>query len=296
MSDDRRARIRALGNQMVPEMFAETQAMFSPLALRPSADICSVERDISYGPDARHRLDLFKPAGSGAGRPNLVYVHGGGFVRGEKGGAQAPFYGNVGAWAASCGFIGVTITYRLAPDHRWPAGAEDVAAVIEWLRAHIAAHGGDPARIFVAGQSAGAAHVASYVAMTPLHGDGPPVAGAILLSGLYDVTRLEHSPFEQAYYGTEESRFAEQSSLPGLIASDIPCLFTVAEYDPFAFQKQAALVVQDWFAAKGEWPRMLFLPDGNHMSAALGIGNAGDPLSEEIAAFIRKFPEAGATG
>lgn len=285
-NDGLRGRIREIGNAIGPELFAGTQALFAPLAPRPAPEVCAVERDIAYGPHARHRLDLFRPIGE-AGAV-LVYVHGGGFVQGDKGGPDAPFYNNVGAWAAGQGWLGVTMTYRLAPEHGWPAGAEDVAAAVDWLRANAASCGGGSARIFVAGQSAGAAHVASYLAMTGLHGEAPPVAGAIMLSGLYDVPTLHHSQYEQAYYGTDRGRFAEQSSLPGLIASPIPCLFTVAEYDPPNFQQQAALVVERWFAARNEWPRMLYLPDGNHMSAALGIGREGDPLSAEIAAFIRK--------
>lgn len=289
MTDDLRQRIRTLGSAMTPQFFGESLAMFAPLAPRPDAAGCTVERDIAYGPDERHRIDVFRPATAAAGAPVLLYVHGGGFIQGDKGGPEAPFYNNIGAWAAARGMIGATITYRLAPDHQWPAGAEDLAAAIDWLRANIAERGGDPARIFISGQSAGAAHVASYVALERLHGDGPPVAGAIMLSGLYDVTRAEHSPFEQAYYGTDAARFAEQSSLTGLIESSIPCLFTIAEYDPFTFQSQAAMLVEDWFAAKREWPRMLYLPDGNHMSAALGIGRPDDPLSDEIAAFIHRF-------
>ena len=288
MTDDLRQRIRALGSAMTPQFFGESLAMFAPSAPRPDPDSCTVERDIAYGPHERHRIDIFRPADA-AGAPVLLYVHGGGFIQGDKGGPGAPFYNNVGAWAASQGMIGATITYRLAPDHQWPAGAEDLAAAIDWLHANVAERGGDPARIFISGQSAGAAHVASYVALDHLHGDGPPVAGAIMLSGLYDVKRAEHSPFEVAYYGTDASRFAEQSALAGLIASSIPCLFTIAEYDPFTFQSQAAMLVEDWFAAKREWPRMLYLPDGNHMSAALGIGRPGDPLSAEIAAFIHRF-------
>ena len=288
MTDELRRSIRALGSAMTPQYFGDSIAMFAPLAPKPDAANCTVERDIAYGPHDRHRIDIFQPAGA-AGAPVLLYVHGGGFIQGDKGGPDAPFYNNIGAWAASEGMIGATITYRLAPDHPWPAGAEDLAAAIAWLRANVAERGGDPARIFISGQSAGAAHVASYVALDHLHGDGPTVAGAIMLSGFYDVTRAQHSPFEEAYYGTDASRFSGQSSLAGLIASDIPCMFTIAEYDSFNFQSQAAMLVADWFAARGEWPRMLYLPDGNHMSAALGIGRPGDPLSAEIAAFIRKF-------
>jgi len=289
MTDDLRQRIRALGSAMTPQFFGDSLAMFAPLAPAPDADSCIVERDLAYGPHERHRIDIFRPATVAGGAPVLLYVHGGGFIQGDKGGADAPFYNNIGAWAASEDMVAATITYRLAPDHQWPAGAEDLAAAIEWLRANVAERGGDPARIFIAGQSAGAAHVASYVALEHLHGDGRPIAGAIMLSGLYDVARAQHSPFEQAYYGTDADRFADQSSLAGLIASPIPCLFTVAEFDPFPFQSQAAMLVEDWFAARKEWPRMLYLPDGNHMSAALGIGRPGDPLSAELAAFIHRF-------
>ncbi|MBL8552141.1 MAG: alpha/beta hydrolase [Hyphomonadaceae bacterium] len=289
MSDDLRRRVRAIGAALSPEMFSETIGMYAPKALKPAAVGARVERDIAYGAHARHKLDLFAPADAANGAPVLLYVHGGGFVQGDKGGEGAPFYNNIGAWAAAEGFVGATMTYRLAPDHPWPAGAEDLAAAVDWLRANVGRHGGDPGRIFVCGQSAGAAHVASYVAMPRLHGAGPPIAGAIMLSGFYDVVRAQHSKFENAYYGMDASRFAEQSSLRGLIESSIPLLFTVAEYDGPPFQNQAALLVQDWFEAKGSLPRMLYLPDGNHMSAALGIGTPGDPLAEEIAAFIRKF-------
>ena len=289
MTETIRQRVRALGSAMTPQFFGDSLAMFAPLALKPESVGCIVERDIAYGPHQRHRLDLFRPDAAVPGAPVLVYVHGGGFIQGDKGAPEAPFYNNIGAWAAANGMIGVTITYRLAPDHPWPAGAEDLAAAVDWLRANVAERGGDPVKIFISGQSAGGAHVASYVALSHLHGDGPPVAGAIMLSGFYDVARAHHSPFENAYYGTDAGRFAEQGSLEGLIASSIPCLFTIAEYDPYNFQYQASLVVQDWFAAKKEWPRMLYLPDGNHMSAALAIGSEGDPLSAELAAFILKF-------
>ncbi|HTU10668.1 MAG TPA: alpha/beta hydrolase [Allosphingosinicella sp.] len=289
MTDDLRHEVRAFGNALTPAMFGGTQALYAPHALKPDAVGCTVERDIAYGPDARHRLDIFRPAEPVADAPVLVYVHGGGFIQGDKGGADAPFYNNVGAWAAANGMIGVTLTYRLAPAHQWPAGAEDLGAAVAWLRDNIGAHGGSAERIFVSGQSAGAAHVATYLALPDLHGDGPAVAGAIMLSGFYDPTRAEHSPFEHAYYGTDPSRFAAQNAIPGLVASAIPCLFTIAEYDAWHFQNQAALVVREWTAAKREWPRMLYLPDGNHMTAALGIGRAGDPLSAEIKAFIHKF-------
>jgi acetyl esterase/lipase len=288
-----RKRIRQMGPVMGPEIVSGSMALFAPLALRPTPDICSVERDVFYGPDQRHRLNIFRPASGGGPRPIVVYIHGGGFIGGDKGAETAPFYNNVGAWAAKEGYLGVTMTYRLAPAYPWPAGAEDVARAVSWLIEHGAGHGGDPSRIFLIGQSAGAAHIASFLAAPRLHGRTPPVAGAIMFSGIYDVVRLKHGPFENAYYGTDPSRFAEQSSLSGLIETEIPCLFTAAEYDPPLFQTQTALLAEAWFAAKSALPHLLYLPDGNHMSAALSIGT-GDALEGEIAAFIGKHGEGNA--
>lgn len=160
---------------------------------------------------------------------------------------------------------------------------------IAWVRRHIAAYGGSPRHIFLLGQSAGATHVASYIAMNELHDAAPPVAGALMFSGLYDVASLHKGPLELHYYGNDPALTQQQSSLPGLIASDVPMLFAVAENDPLNFQIQAALLLERWFAAKQALPRLLYLPDANHMTGALSIGTEGELLPAEIAAFINRF-------
>lgn len=290
-----RDEVRALGTDITPQMFGACAALYARFAPDAAKANVQIERDVAYGPHERHRLDIFTSGdrSDGSDRPALmpvlIYVHGGGFVAGDKTLAGTPFYDNIGIWAAQQGFVGVTMTYRLAPDHPWPAGAQDVAAAIAWLRRNIAARGGSPDHIFVAGQSAGATHVASYLAMTQLHDTTPPVAGAFMFSGLYDVPTLHKGPLELKYYGEDDSRAEEQSALPGLIASDVPMLFTVAEHDPANFQKQAAVLVERWFAAKQAYPRMIHMPDSNHLSAALGIGGADRLLAPEIVAFIERF-------
>lgn len=283
-----RDEIRKLGTAINPQMIADCMASYGRFVADPAASVSRIDRDIAYGPHERQRLDIFTQDGDGD-RPVLLYVHGGGFVGGDKALPGTHFYGNVGAWAVEQGFVGVAMTYRLAPADPWPAGAEDVAAAVAWLRRNIADHGGSPKRIFVAGQSAGAAHVAGYLAMRELHDAAPPVAGALMFSGLYDVTTLQRGPLELHYFGSDDSLAERQSALPGLIASEVPMLFTVAEHDPPTFQKQAATLIDRWFAAKQALPRMLYLPDANHMSAALGIGSADQFLAPEIAAFIARF-------
>jgi triacylglycerol lipase len=287
-----RGTIRAMGAEFSPVMIQETQALYGGLVLRPQPEHCTVERDLAYGPDPRHRLDLFRPVdGAAVGRPLLVFVHGGGFVGGDKGGPDAPFYNNVGAWAARQGALGVTITYRLAPGAPWPAGSEDVARAVAWLRDQAAALGGDPARITVMGQSAGAAHVAGYVADPRLHGDGPPIAGAVMISGVYDVASVRRGSFEEAYYGQDGVRFAEQSTLAGLVSTSIPCLYSLSEFDPPNFQQQAFALVRAHVTATGRWPRLLYLPDHNHLSSVLQIGSPVDTLGPDLKVFVMNSVE-----
>lgn len=286
MSPKLRERIAALGTDLTMELIGATQALFAERfgGFDPSVE---VTRDLAYGPHERHRLDLFARPGT-ANAPVLVYLHGGGFVRGDKssGGAQ-PFYENVGDFAARNGMIGVTITYRLAPDHPWPAGPEDLATLIGWLRANIAQHGGDPARIFLAGSSAGAVHVASYVAQERFHAvPGSGVAGAILLSCVYDVATAHANPFHKAYYGEDSAAYAAASTSQGLIESDVPWLCSVSEFDVEDFQKQAAAFVAAYAACHARYPRMIYLAGHNHMSPVLSIGSPDSQLEREIADFI----------
>ncbi|MGI4881383.1 MAG: alpha/beta hydrolase [Janthinobacterium lividum] len=278
-------KVRALGTAFTPEQITGSMALFSPLLERYSE--ADVIRDIAYGPDARNRLDLFGSSADGGGRPVVVFIHGGGFIRGDKGGAGTPYYNNVGAWARAEGWLGVTGTYRLAPDHMWPSGAEDVAAIVRWLRENALAHGGDRDKIIVFGQSAGAAHVASYIGC-----DGfadvaeSSIAGAIFMSGVYDLVNAAHSPYEVAYYGSDSIKYAEQSSVEGLARTTLPCLFAVSENDPEAFQRQAAFAVERWVLQKGKWPRFVQFEAQNHISTVHQIGSTADRVGPVLARFV----------
>ena len=286
-TNDLWAQIRSLGFDLTPDQIQATTALMAPLAPKPGPDV-EVHRDVVYGFDARHRLDVFVPATGVARAPALVFVHGGGFVRGDKGAPDAPFHNNVGLWAARSGCIGVTMTYRLAPAAPWPAGSEDVGAAVRFLRAGIERWGGDPDRIFLMGQSAGAVHVAGYVAEPRLHvALNGGIAGAIMVSGLYDVSRADRNPFQAAYYGEDASRWPEQSTLGKLAGTSVPCLYSVSEFDPPDFQRQAAWLVEAHTARQGRWPRVIHLAGHNHLSSVQQIGSAVDTLGPELVRFIR---------
>ena len=288
MNNSIRNQLRALGTELSPPMIQATQRLFAAsfAGLDPAT---SITRDHRYGTDERHRLDIFSKV-SRKQAPVLVFVHGGGFVMGDKRAPDLPFYDNIGDFAVLCGYVGVTMTYRLAPANPWPAGSEDVAAAVRWLRANIANHGGDPTRIFLIGQSAGAVHVAGYVADKRHHAaDGAGIAGASMISGSYDVAQADANPFHLAYYGSAPEKWAERSTLGGLTTTDIPLFFSVSELDGADFQKQAALLVAEFTRVRGHFPQMHWLAGHNHLSPVLAIGSpAVDTLGPLIQQFIAR--------
>ncbi len=283
-----RAKIRALGRAFTPDQIQASQAIYAELLDYSGTGPLSVQRDISYGPHERNLLDVhYSATGKNSRRPILMFVHGGGFVGGAKTRPNSPFYDNVGIWAASHGMVGINMTYRLAPRDPWPAGAEDVAAAVGWVEKNAATFGAEARQLFVMGQSAGGVHVASYIAHSRFHGhNGPGLAGGIMLSALYDLTRTEHSEMHKAYFGSDPTRYAEMSSLAGLSRSGVPLLFSVSELDPPDFQKQAAALAAAFLERRGSLPRMLYLTDHNHISSVLQLGTRCDTLGSELTSFV----------
>lgn len=288
-AEDILAELRRTGRRFDPETIQAAYDLLTPL--QEGREAPRIVRDLTYGPDPRHRLDVHTgPAGQGAsGRPVLLFVHGGGFVGGDKKREGYPFYDNVGRWATDHDLVGVTMTYRLAPDHTWPAAAEDVAAAVRWVTEHVEEYGGDPHRIVVMGQSAGAAHVASYVA-----GHAGPVAegvaGAVLMSGYYDPATDPDDELARNYYGTED--LAAKSALAGLVASPLPLLVAVAELDVATFHRQAVALLDAMLAATGVLPLFVTVPGATHLSEilALGLGDGLDGgFGDALAGFVGRL-------
>lgn len=105
----------------------------------------------------RHR-DL--PADGRA--PVLLQLPGGGWVRGSRQGQAYPLMSHL----ASRGWVCVSASYRGSPRHRWPAQVVDAKRALAWVKAEVAAFGGDPSFVAVTGGSAGG-HLAALLALTP---------------------------------------------------------------------------------------------------------------------------------
>jgi len=286
---DTRENLAAFGAVLTPDMAAGTYAALTPLALRVDPAATTITRDCTYGAHPKQRLDIYAPKGA-KGAPVVVFLHGGGFARGDKGGPDDVFFANFGAWAVSAGFVGVAMTYRLVPEVRWPDGAADVAAAVAWLVNHIAEYGGDPAAIILTGQSAGAINIADYLANRGGKASSA-VKGAVLMSGLYDFQGHEPLYFEAGYFGEDPAMRPGQSSLPALVHAGIPILFSVSELDPPQFHQQVAKAAAAWVAEYGHLPSMLHLAGQNHISPALFIGAEGDRLGPALADFVAQSTE-----
>ncbi|BAU90559.1 alpha/beta hydrolase fold-3 domain-containing protein [Methylorubrum populi] len=165
-------------------------ALFDALGPRDKGGRLAV-RDAAYGADPRQRLDVFVPTVPVERAPVLVFFYGGSWNSGSK-----DDYAFAAQAFAAQGFVTVLPDYRLYPQARFPDFLKDGAAAIAWVRDNIAAQGGDPSRIVLAGHSAGA-YNAAMLGLDPEYlrqaGVDPRAVRAVAgLSGPYDFL-----PFDQ---------------------------------------------------------------------------------------------------
>ena len=243
----------------------------------------TVVRDIAYGPDPLNKLDVFT-SGSAGGKKVVFYVHGGGFERGEKRQPNSPFYDNVMLWLTQQGMVGVNINYRLAPKNTWPAAHEDMAAAVRWVQQNIAQYGGDPDRVALWGQSAGASLIAGYLAHPQFWGPkGHGIKAAVMNSGFYEDDRGG-----SAYFGTDAKELQERSATEGLKKVTIPLFMSHTEVDlPEAIREaeQANKALCD----AGRCPTYVVFKDHSHISHNYSVGTPDTSVSGPILQVLRQI-------
>ena len=173
-------------------------------AIEPKGGM-TISRDIAYMPGPRGGLDVYRPNRANGSASVVVFVYGGGWDSGAK--ADYTF---VGAALASKGYVTVVPDYRVYPQVRWPSFLQDTARAVAWAKAHAAAYGGDPHRLFLMGHSAGAYNVVALavdkrwlaaVGMEPRR----DLAGVVGLAGPYDFLPL-HTDELKTIFGPPEGR------------------------------------------------------------------------------------------
>ncbi|MFF2507756.1 carboxylesterase/lipase family protein [Streptomyces sp. NPDC058067] len=192
---------------------------------RPFAEITTIPEPTVPG-ESILNLNVFTPdLAPAAALPVLVWIHGGGFVAGSS---ASPWYD--GAAFNRDGVIVVSIGYRLgiegflhlpdAPDNR---GVRDWVAALEWVRDNIGVFGGDPAKVTVAGQSAGGGAVQTLLAT--------PAARGLFRAGISASGAVMH-PQDRAAAEAVTRRFAERTGVPATAVA----LRDAAEAQLLAFQ------------------------------------------------------------
>jgi acetyl esterase/lipase len=271
------------------------RAAFLLAILAPAAWGFTVRRDVPYGAgeEPARRLDVYAPDHLGSTRaPVVVYVHGGGWFKGDK--------SKIGAkpeWLTRLGFVLVSVNYRLLPVGRHPANAEDIAAAAAWVQRRIAEYGGNPDAMFLLGHSTGA-HLVSLVAtderFLAARGLGlDAVAGVIALdTDCYDLeARIralapEDRGLYLAAFGGHPARWRDASPLNHVTAGTaLPpfLLLTAGESTSTHSQTETFARALKRVAAKAQTEAF---PAETHGSLNHRLGKAGHHPTAAIESFL----------
>ncbi|MBC7246415.1 MAG: alpha/beta hydrolase fold domain-containing protein [Actinobacteria bacterium] len=215
---------------------------------RRAPEVGAIERDLPYVEEGSRlqKLDVFIPP-SEPPYPVLVYVHGGGNHVGDK-----RTYDRICRVFASSGYLVFNANYRMAPRFGYREQLQDTAAAVNWAYAHAQDYGGDPGRVFLAGDSAGAYHAAMYAAEA-LHPDlrralsiptcipASCIRGLLLFYGVYDLVTVGDTGFPfgrmliTGFLGRDPGLFREGAELASPVRYVTPqfppCYLATSEID-----------------------------------------------------------------
>jgi acetyl esterase len=302
---DRGTGVPATHTLPVAEARRQYEARIALMA--PPAQVAKVAERCIDGPAGLLKLRIYTPAGRGP-FPLLMFFHGSGFVLCSI----DTHDGMCRNLAAGIGCVVVSVDYRLAPEHKFPAGLDDCLTATRWAAAHAAELGIDPTRIMLAGDSAGG-NMAAVTAIRVRDESGPTLCGQMLL---YPVTDY-HTPGTPSYaenadgYGLTRDTMewfwghylkdpaeAENPYASPLRAPDLtrlpPAYVMSAEYDPL--RDEAELYGERLRAARVT-VEISRRPGMNHgFLFWVGVVAAADAAMSEACAWARQaFQDAGSS-
>jgi acetyl esterase len=213
------------------------------------------------GPDGELPVRVYTPVETRGALPVLVYYHGGGFVIGSIDTADP--MSRYLARAAEC--IVVSVGFRLAPEHPFPAPLDDCFSALSWAAAHAEELGGDPRRVAVGGDASGATY-ATVCTMLARDAGGPPIAFQLLLSPCTEFADKYDSRYA----------FADDPPVPGRLVDAL-----MAAYAPDGIDRT------DWRVSPLRRPDLSGLPPAHLLAAEY------DFLRDEERAYADRLQEAG---
>lgn len=171
-----------------PETVEDMRQLLDGFAGFLNADLPEVGAFHQAVPIGAFSADVIVPKGEGP-HPVLVYLHGGGWVCGSP-----TTHNKLAHRFAEGGNLVVNVDYRMAPEHPFPTPFEDCAEAVRWTTKEVAAYGGDPTRIAIGGDSAGANLSAAVAAALADDPSGPALRAAILIYGVFDFATIAAEP------------------------------------------------------------------------------------------------------
>ncbi|KAH8820033.1 Alpha/Beta hydrolase protein [Xylogone sp. PMI_703] len=322
--------LHALGDDSIQAVIPVTYKIFTPLLLAHKAEIKAITRKTEpYGPHPRQKLDIYKPPNftlpGPAPGPILIFLYGGGLVRGDKIQPTVPeglVYANVGAWFATRGITTIIPDYRRVnssfggEDAAYPSGGEDISLVMSWIERWLStagpADGKGKRDVFLMGNSAGGLHVTTFLLeerwkeqrlkyLDPR--EGLVLRGAIGLAPAFYFSLKKSARMDMLsrYYGSDKD--IEDHAPYGLLtalgksktsraqAGVPPMLVLLGEWDPIEeIGKTCEDFVELWTKVWGEGMDFQIMAGQNHISPPLAL-MSGDEEGEKWAKNLVKWIE-----
>ena len=259
----------------------------SPAALNllVPRDGYAVHRDLAYGTDPRQKLDVYVPDGLKGPAPVVLFFYGGSWLGGHKSDYLA-----FGQAFASAGIVTVVADYRVYPQVKYPAFVEDAASALAWVHGHIAQHGGDAARVFVSGHSAGgfnAVMLASEPKFIEARGGTLDwIRGVIGIAGPYDFLPLTDPAYIAIFHGANNPGSQPINHVTG---PRPPMLLASGSVDSVVQPGNADRMAVKLKAAGGE-AKVIHYPGVGHIGIILSLApgfRGHTSLRQDMLDFIR---------
>lgn len=244
-------------NALIIKRLFEWKPFASPSNIETINKQVHVVKDVLYDEHGMENslLDIYYPKHAGKELPVIMWIHGGGFVSGNK--EQTQEYGMA---LANAGYVVANINYALAPGQKYPGPVIQSNQALKYLQDHIGQYGGDMNRLFIGGDSAGA-QIASQTAAVITNDklatsmgiqpsvDKKQLKGALLYCGLYNMDRMTQPQSSfilrlgvksvfWSYTGVKDfatfSRLDEMSTVNHVTPDYPPVFLTVGDVDPLA--------------------------------------------------------------
>lgn len=265
---------------------ALSQVAASPPTIKITADLPYKEGpSLTEYETTRCRLDVHVPAGASDGLPVLVWFHGGGITAGDKGGNKTQ---PVASRLAQDGLVVASVNYRLSPKATYPAYLEDAAASVAWVIKNAARFGGDPAKVFVAGHSAGG-YLTTMLALDPrylaTHQLKPEsVRGYIPVAG----QMITHATVRQERGIPKTTLIVDEAAPLYHVRKDLPpMLILYAEKDMLMRAEENRFFAEALTAAGCTNFRIEEVPGQDHGGIGEGMHQEDHPTRKLITGFIQ---------